>query len=57
MPLNVFISNLYVGVLLLIAGVVSIPCILEKDCNGNTIFTFPPCYEFQMIWPLGWFSL
>ena len=22
---------------------------LEKDCNGNRIFTFPPCYAFQMI--------
>ena len=30
---------------------------LEKDCNGNPISTFPPCYEFQMNWPLGRFSL
>ena len=22
---------------------------LEKDCNGNPISTFPPCYAFQMI--------
>ena len=22
---------------------------LEKDSNGNPIFTFPPCYVFQMI--------
>ena len=22
---------------------------LEKDCNGNPIATFPPCYAFQMI--------
>ena len=22
---------------------------LEKDCNGNPIFTFPPCHAFQMI--------
>ena len=27
----------------------SIPCLLEKDCNGNPITTFPPCYAFQMI--------
>ena len=32
-----------------LAGLVSIPCILEKDCNGNPISTFPPCYAFQMI--------
>ena len=47
-----FISNLYVGVFLTIAGLVSIPCMLEKDCNGISISTFPPCYVFQMIWPL-----
>ena len=40
------ISNLY-------AGLVSNPSMLEKDCNGNPISTFPPCYAFQMIWPLG----
>ena len=66
MPLNVFelglniiqsISNLYVGVFLWIAVLVSIPCMLEKDCNGNPIFTFPTCCAFQMIWSLGWFSL
>ena len=44
-----FISNLYVSVFLYIAGVVSIPCMLEKDCNSNPIFNFPPCYAFQMI--------
>ena len=22
---------------------------LEKDCNGNPISTFPPCYAFPMI--------
>ena len=22
---------------------------LEKDCNGNPISTFPPCYAFQMV--------
>ena len=33
------------------------PCMLEKECNDNSISTFPPCYEFHMIWPLGWFSL
>ena len=27
----------------------SIPCMLEKDCNGYPISTFPPCYVFQMI--------
>ena len=32
-----------------IAGLVSIHCMLEKDCNGNPISTFPPCYAFQMI--------
>ena len=48
-----FISNLYVGVFLKITGLVSSPCMLEKDCNGNPISTFPPCYAFQMIWPLG----
>ena len=61
MPLNVseyglnifrFISNLYVGVFLYIAGLVSIPCMLEKYCDGISISTFPPCYAFQMIWPL-----
>ena len=66
MPLNVselglniiqFISNLYVGVFLYIGGLVSIPCMLEKDCNGNPISTFPPCYAFQMNWPQGRFSL
>ena len=31
------------------AGLVSIPCMLEKDYNGNPISTFPPCSEFQMI--------
>jgi hypothetical protein len=55
MPLNVsemglniiqFISNLYVAVFLLIAGLVSIPWMLEKDCNGIPISTFPPCYAF-----------
>ena len=35
----------------------SIPCMLEKDCNGNPISTLPPCYAFQMNWPLGRFSL
>ena len=58
MPLNVselglniilFISNLYGGVVLHIACLVSYPCMLEKNCNGNLIFTFPPCYAFQMI--------
>ena len=34
-----------------------VPCMLEKDCNGNPIFTVPPCYAFQMNCPLGWFSL
>ena len=34
-----------------------IPCMLKKDCNGISISTFPPCYAFQMIWPLDWFSL
>ena len=48
-----FISNLYVGVFLKIAGLVSISFMLEKDYNGNPISTFPPCYSFQMIWPLG----
>ena len=66
MPLNVselglniiqLISNLYVGVFLYIGGLVSIPCMLEKDCNGNPISNFPPCYAFQMNWPLGRFSL
>ena len=37
------------GVVLYIAGLVSIPCMLEKYCNGNPISTFPPCYAFQMI--------
>ena len=27
----------------------SISCMLEQDCNGNPISTFPPCYAFQMI--------
>ena len=58
MPLNLselglniiqFISNLYGGVFLQIAGLVSIPGMLEIDCNGNPISTFPPCYAFQMI--------
>ena len=58
MPLNVsemgqniiqFISNLYGGVVLYIAGLLSNPCMLENNCNGNPISTFPPCYEFQMI--------
>ena len=40
------ISNLYVGVFLYIAGLVSIPGMLEKDCNGTSISTFPPCYAF-----------
>ena len=35
----------------------SIPCLLEKDCNSDPISTFPPCYAFQMNWPLGRFSL
>ena len=26
----------------------SMSCLLEKDCNGNPISTFPPCYAFQM---------
>ena len=52
-----FVINLYVSVFLYIGGLVSIPCMLEKDCNGNPISTFPPCYAFQMNWPLGWFSL
>ena len=25
------------------------PCMLEKDCTGILISTFPPCYAFQMI--------
>ena len=66
MPLNVselglniirLISNIYVGVFLQIGGLVSIPCMLEKDCNGNPISNFPPCYAFQMNLPLGRFSL
>ena len=66
MPLNVselglniiqFILNLYVGVFLWIGGLASISCMLEKDCNGNPISTFPPCYAFQMNWLLGIFSL
>ena len=48
-----FISNLYVGVFLWIAGLMSNPCMREKDSNGNPISTFPPCYAFQMSWPLG----
>ena len=52
-----FISNLYVGVFLYKGGLVSIPCMLEKDCNGHPISTFPACYAFQMNWPLGGFSL
>ena len=44
-----FIANLYGGVVLYIAGLVSIPCMLGKDCNGNPISTFPLCYAFQMI--------
>ena len=35
----------------------SILCMLEKDFNGNPISNFPPCYAFQMNWPLGRFSL
>ena len=62
MPLNVselglkiiqLILNLYVGVFLMIAGLMSIPSMLEKVCNGNPISTFPPCYAFQMIWLPG----
>ena len=57
MPLNVSklglnfrpISNLYGVVFLYIACLVSIPCMLEKDCDGNPISTFPPCYAFQMV--------
>ena len=58
MPLNMselglniiyFIYNLYVGAVLYIAGLVSNPRMLEKDCNGNPISTFPPCYAFQII--------
>ena len=30
---------------------------LKKDCNGISISTFTPCYAFQTIWPLEWFSL
>ena len=52
-----FISNLYVGVFLYVGGLVSILCMLEKDCNGNPISTFPPCYASQMNWSLGRFSL
>ena len=33
------------------------PLYAEKYFNDNPISTFPPCYVFQMIWPLGWFSL
>ena len=25
----------------------------KKDCNDDPISIFPPCYAFQMIWPLG----
>ena len=66
MPLNVselglniiqLISNLYVGLYLYIGGLMAIMCMLEKDCNGNPICTFPPCYAFQINWPLGRFSL
>ena len=66
MPLNMselgrniiqFISNLYVGIFLKIAGLVSILSMLEKDCNGISISTFQPCYAIQIIWPLDWFSL
>ena len=35
----------------------SIPSMLEKDCNGNPISIFPLCYAFQMNWPLGLFIL
>ena len=52
-----FISNLYVGVFLQIAGIVSISCMLEKDCNGNPISTVPPCYAFQMIFPLYYYII
>ena len=61
-----FISNLYVGVFLLIGGLVYKLYTLytvhpmyagKKDCNVNPISTFPPCYAFQMNWPLGRFSL
>ena len=44
-----FISNLYVGVFLQIAGLVSNPFMLEKDYNGTPISTFPTCYVFEMI--------
>ena len=27
----------------------SIACMLEKDCDGNPISSFPPFYAFQMI--------
>ena len=54
MPLNVSelglnfrsISNLYWVVFLQIACIVSIPWMLEKNCSGNPISTFPPCYAF-----------
>ena len=57
MPLNMSevglnfrpISNLYGVVFLYVACLVSIPCMLEKDCNGNPISTFSPFYAFQMI--------
>ena len=48
MPLNVselglniiqFISNLYLGVFLYIGGLVSLLCMLEKDCNGTTLLS------------------
>ena len=52
-----FILNLNVDVFLQLAGLVPIPCMLEKDCNGNPISTFPPYYAFQMNWPQGRFSL
>ena len=51
------ISNHYVGVFLWKTGLVSHLCMLEKDCNGHPISTFPPCHAFQLIWPLGGFSL
>ena len=35
----------------------SILCMLGKDCYDNPISTFPPCYAFQMNWPLGGISI
>ena len=31
------------------AGPVLSKCMLDRDCNGNPISTFPPCYAFRMI--------